>query len=115
MTSTNTKSDNCRIINNNNISSSIIQHVMDPSRYQNCSPCRNEFGLVGGNAVSSNKDLITVENHMLGLTNKRGECSSRDQMNIKPNQDLLHLKSCQHASYRPIPLPEPFQKPSCKC
>jgi hypothetical protein len=110
-----------------------IDYQLDVSRYENCSKCRPELGIVGGTAVSHvSGNLVDLESSLFGV----------DRPATQPNQcpqylyhgpsavvqgrdpyrtttfpavptDMKHLRACQFASYKPVPLPEPVVPFKC--
>ena len=99
-----------------------LAYMLYPGRYENCSKCRHEFGLLGGTAVSHIKgNLVDLENDLRGQTRAATKCPAKK---FKPNNsntieivgnhcneprtvDLtpVHLPSCQMIRYPSTPLP----------
>jgi len=98
-----------------------LSYVLDPIKYENCSKCRNELGLVGGTAVSHVRgNLVDLENDLRNQNRPNTHCPSykylpatthyvQGKEYIKPvchpkvDTDMLHLKPCQMTNYRSVP------------
>ena len=99
-----------------------LSYILDPVKYNNCSPCRPELGITGGNAVSHVKgNLVDLENNLRLGDRPNTHCSGykyapptgpyvQGQEYIKPvshpsvDTTMQHLKSCQFADYPGVPL-----------
>ena len=116
-----------------------LSYLLNPIKYENCSKCRHELGLVSGPAVSQIKgNLVDLENDLRGTTRSASLCPSKhyqpncvDQIgdSCQPKQieiqgnacnapktidtTLLHLPPCQMIRYKPVPLPPPMNVQSC--
>jgi len=134
------KYDMCAHTQHNYQSVSPLAFQLDPSRYENCNKCRNEFGLIGGSAVSNVKgNLVDLESDLKGITRLSSKCPSLDyQMpcpqvgmgNCQPKKimirgtpttkartidtQLVHLPPCQMNRYKPVPLPPVVNYPRCQ-
>lgn len=123
-------------------STSPLGYVLNPLKYENCSKCRMELGLVGGTNVSHIKgNLVDLENDLRGQTRVASKCPT---MKYKPNctmdlnacqtdcnittvtipakgcspertldATMQHLPPCQMIRYKPIPLPNPVVVKGC--
>jgi hypothetical protein len=110
---------------------SILGYLLDTSKYNHCSPCRAELGLVGGNNVSqAHGNLVDIENDLLGINRGLSKCASG---RFLPRADgkvqgkdlykctnfpvvdttLQHLPSCQFFEYSSIPIPPQFRPFTC--
>ena len=59
-------------------STGTLSYVLNPIKYENCSKCRVEFGVVGGTNVSHNKgNLVDVENELFNITRKTSKCPTK--------------------------------------
>lgn len=105
-----------------------LAYNLNPMKYENCSKCRMELGVVGGASVSHIKgNLVDLENELRGQTRPLSQCPSKK---YHPGQKLytkgsscgppreidtsmIHLPSCQMIRYKPIPLPPPLVLESC--
>ena|SRR3989338_2963381 len=59
-------------------STSVLTHLLDPSRYYNCNECRVQFGTVGGNTVSRyNGNMVDLESDLRGQTRILSDCPER--------------------------------------
>lgn len=91
-----------------------LTYVMDPLKYQHCTPCRNEFGLVGGNNVSkASGSLVDLESTLIGIDREASRCATAKYLpgevhgkaTFKPvcykdiNTTPMHLNHCQFASF----------------
>ncbi len=75
---TRTHDDRCTvaIADDDNINS--LKHVMDPSRFYSCTPCRPVKGILGGNQVSTIKgDLVDLESDLQGIFRRRTRCPAK--------------------------------------
>lgn len=131
--------DNCAYQQTLNQSVGTLAYQLDPSRYHNCSACRMELGLVGGNNVSQIKgNLVDLESDLKGITRLGSKCPQLKYLNPCPNGDMntckpqviqirgtpttrarsvdltpQHLPSCQMIRYKPISLPPAIRMPTC--
>ena len=122
--------DTCAYKKNLDQSVGPLSYILNPIKYENCSKCRMELGIVGGTDVSQIKgNLVDLENDLRGATraaslcpsakyqpsctNKIGDDCQPKQITIKGrnnsvrniNTELLHLPPCQMIRYKPVPLP----------
>ncbi len=114
--------------------------VIDPSRFENYSKSRIEFGIVGGNDVSLIKgNMIDLESDLYGITRLQSKCPQLKYLSPCPTGNMnscqpqqiiikgnpsnmgrvidttpMHLRSSQMFRYTPIPLPQGIQMPKCK-
>ena len=113
-------------------STSPLSYILDTVKYENCSKCRNELGLVGGTAVSHVRgNLVDLENDLRNQNRPNTHCASykyappttnviQGKEYIKPvchpqvNIDMRHLAPCQMMSMREVPLTPPLNLYSCK-
>ena len=108
--------DNCAYQKYLYESVSPLSYVTDFSKYENCSKCRVEFGVVGGTNVSHNKlSLVDIENDLFNITRKNSKCPSKkyEPKCSKSNKDdnglpcgpyqlaNKHLKPCTIVKYKP--------------
>ena len=97
-------------------------------------------GVVGGSEVSNIEgNLVDMESDLLGITrdaslapNKKylSKCAIENADNCQPenivirqtpnnqrgrviNTKLVHLPNCQFIDYKPVPLPDPIEVPTC--
>jgi hypothetical protein len=106
---------------------SVLGYVLDPVKYNHCTPCRPELGLVGGNNVSQVQgNLVDLENNLFGIDRGFSRCDVTEFM-PRPDgkvqgKDLYkdtkfplvstnpkHLPSCQFFNLPEVPVP-PIQK-----
>jgi hypothetical protein len=106
----------------------VLGYLLDPVKYNHCTPCRSELGLVGGNNVSQSKgNLVDLENDLFGINRGQSRCATtrfipRNDNKVQGN-DLYketnfpvvdttpqHLKSCQFFDLMSTPA-EPTMKP----
>ena len=133
------KYDNCYYRNDLAQSIGEFSYVMDPSRYVNCSPCRMERGIVGGNDVSLVRgNMVDVESDLKGQTRMQSKCPTLQYLNPCPAGDMntcqprqiiirgnpsnmgrvvdttpMHLRGCQMFRYTPIPVVQAYFPPRC--
>lgn len=108
-----------------------LSYVLDPIKYENCSKCRNELGLVGGTAVSHVRgNLVDLENDLRNQNRPNTHCPSykyspptgqflQGKEYIKPvchpsiDINQQHLLPCQLSSYRQVPATPPLNLYQC--
>jgi len=123
--------DDCAYKSELNESVSYLGYMLDPVRYEHCSTCRPELGIVGGTAVSHIKgNLVDLENNLFGIDRPNTHCPAQKwlprsdgfvqgQPSIKgtchPKIDVskVHLKSCQFADTLNTPQPPPLNLFKC--
>lgn len=127
--------DNCAYAKKIDESTSPLNYVLNPMKYENCKKCRNELGLVGGTAVSHIKgNMVDLENDLRGSTRLNSLCPSKkfpnatykdgDRSNIvisgkscgkltTVNTDMVHLPACQMIQYNRVPMPSAMKLESC--
>ncbi len=114
--------------------------VIDPSRFENYSKSRIEFGIVGGNDVSLIKgNMVDLESDLKGQTRLASKCPQLNYLNPCPTGSMntcqppnivirgnpsnlgrvidttpMHLRGSQMFRYTPISLPQGIQMPRCK-
>jgi hypothetical protein len=110
---------------------SLLGYLLDPVKYNHCSPCRSELGTVGGNNVSQAVgSLVDLENDLLGINRGHSRCAATrflpradDKVQGKdlykdtkfPVVDTSpkHLRSCQFFDTPEVPQPPPLKPFSC--
>lgn len=98
-----------------------ISYILDPIKYENCSKCRMELGIIGGPAVSHvSGNLVDLENDLRGQNRPntrcpgfkfipRGDNKLQGKEYIKPVEHpvidvtMKHLAPCQMFSYPSVP------------
>jgi hypothetical protein len=129
--------DTCAYKKDLDQSTSPLSYNLNPIKFENCSKCRMELGIVGGTAVSHIKgNLVDLENDLRGQTRQASLCPSQhyrpsceSPTDCQPSQlqlngtacapgrtidtNLVHLPPCQMVRYKPVPLPAPMQLDSC--
>lgn len=109
-----------------------LDYMLDPVKYENCSKCRVELGIVGGTAVSHvTGNLVDLENSLLGIDRPGTKCSQykwaplpagapvQGMEYIKPvchppvDTPPLHLRACQFQDFPAVPLPPPTKPFVC--
>lgn len=110
---------------------SVLGYLLDPVKYNHCTPCRAELGLIGGNNVSqATGSLVDVENDLFGINRGISRCAitkhiPRDDNKVQ-GKDLYkdtkfpvvdttpkHLKSCQFFNLPSVPRVPDVQPYSC--
>jgi hypothetical protein len=121
-------------------SSGPLEYILNPFKYENCSKCRNQLGIIGGANVSHIKgNLVDLETDLFGITRKASLCPNKKYLNKCALSDNInncqrnnikiegncstesrvidtkpvHLQNCQMIRYKPVPLPEELNLPSC--
>lgn len=119
-----------------------LGYLLNPVKYENCTKCRHEFGIVGGTAVSHIRgNLVDLENDLRNQTRPNSRCPSKkytpptdNKLYIEGNHcskprevdlNMVHLPPCQMIRYPNIALPPAqtygncpvasikYTKPSC--
>jgi hypothetical protein len=110
-----------------------LSYVLDPIKYEHCSKCRHDLGLVGGTAVSHvTGNLVDLENNLLGIDRPGTKCPEykwlppapdaggvQGKEYIKPvahpfvGTALVHLPECQMIDYAHVPAPPPVRLSQC--
>jgi len=116
-----------------------LSYLLNPIKYENCSKCRMELGIVGGTDVSQIKgNLVDLENDLRGQTREASLCPSKHyqpncpdkigdecqprQINVQGkgcgpprsiDTELIHLPPCQMIRYKPVPLPPAMKINTC--
>ena len=116
--------DNCAYKKNLQESTSPLNYSLYPGKFENCSKCRIELGVVGGNSVSLfSGNLVDLESDLRGQTRPASLCpkekyqpgcpySGREGIpcgSFNTQQKLINQPACQMQSYPKIPFP-PSQK-----
>ena len=109
----------------------VLGYTLDPIKYNHCTPCRSELGLVGGNNVShAVGDLVELENDLFGINRGNSRCASTRFIprgdNFVQGNDLYkqtkfplvdttpqHLQSCQFFPLPSTPAPPAMQPFTC--
>jgi len=106
-----------------------LSYVLDPMKYQHCTPCRVELGLTGGNNVSKvNGNLVDLESNLFGIDREGSKCSSmkflpgeaHGKSLYKPacykdiDTSKKHLQHCQMFGYPSVPTSPPMNISNCK-
>ena len=129
--------DNCEYKTKLFENKSILEYLLNPSKYYNCRQCRMQLGTVAGNDTSQIRgNLVDLETELRGTTRMLSNCPvnkyqppcydiSTCQPNaivIPPhgcnkgrviNTNLVHLPPCQLVDYPSIPMPPPIAPPPC--
>ena len=121
--------DTCAYSQSLKQSTSPLDYVLDPIKYENCQKCRMELGVVGGTAVSHIKgNLVDLENDLRNQNRPQTHCSAykfspyenlQGKEYIKPvchpkiNSEMIHLKPCQIIDYPGIPATPALDKYRC--
>ena len=107
-----------------------LSYLLNPIKYENCSKCRHELGIVGGTSVSQiSGNIVDLESDLRGQTRLNSQCPNKKYQGNKGNKiyingnecgqqrtidlDMLHLPPCQMIRYKPIPLPPSIKLDAC--
>ncbi len=111
---------------------STLAYILDPIKYEHCSKCRHELGLVGGTNVGvPTGNIIDLENDLYGINRPNTHCPSykylprndnivQGKEYIKPiehppvNVTQKQLRSCQMIDYKEVPQPPQLNLFSCR-
>jgi hypothetical protein len=107
-----------------------LNYNLYPGKYENCSKCRMEFGVVGGNGVSLfSGNLVDLESDLRGQTRLSSKCPSNVYTPSSKNPScnngsngipysspdcqvkLKHQPSCQMQYFPRVPMPAKFEAP----
>lgn len=109
-----------------------LAYILDPIKYENCSKCRMELGIVGGTAVSHVQgNLVDLENDLRNQNRPNTHCPAfkyapspdhviQGKEYIKPvthpkiDTTMSHLKPCQMIHYEGVPLTPSLSLSSCQ-
>lgn len=123
--------DNCQYKQELSDNVSVLGYLLDPIKYDHCTQCRHEIGLVGGNNVSrANGNLVDLENDLLGINRETSKCAAykylpRDDNFVQGkafnkqvkyptvSTEPVHLRSCQMFRLPGVPVPPPTQAFTC--
>lgn len=103
-----------------------INYMLYPGKYENCSKCRIEFGVVGGNNVSLfSGNLVDLESDLRGQTRPASLCPSQKYQprcnganntngglpcgGMNNQEKMMHQPACQMHRYPKMPTP-PIQQ-----
>jgi hypothetical protein len=105
--------------------------MLDPVKFEHCSKCRHEIGLVGGTAVGVPKgNMVNLENNLFGIDRPNTRCPSykfnpsegdkvQGKEYIKPvehpevDTSMLQLPTCQMFSLPNTPQPPMMKRSMC--
>lgn len=108
-----------------------LSYLLDPIKFEHCSKCRNELGLVGGTNVGvPTGNMVDLENNLLGIDRPNTRCpvfkylpsadgSVQGKEYIKPvdhphvDTHMRQLKPCQMFDYHTVPQPPLMQASTC--
>ena len=107
-----------------------INYMLYPGKYENCSKCRIELGVVGGNNVSLiSGNLVDLESDLRGQTRQASLCPSNKYQpkcngcknsndgipcsGAKCQEKLIHQPACQMHRYPKMPMPPAQQIYNC--
>lgn len=92
MSFSNLKYDKCQYLADVRQSIGTANWVLDPNRFESTNKCYNQFGLVGGTAVSHAKgNLVDVESDLRGTTRINSKCPTMKYMNPCPNAQSINF------------------------
>jgi hypothetical protein len=115
------KYDSCAYDKELKQSTDPLSYIINPIKYDNCTKCRMELGIVGGTSVSHiTGNLVDLENDLRGQTRPNTHCPTylytppvdgklQGKEYIKPvtypvldTNSMVHLKPCQMINYGAI-------------
>lgn len=109
--------DDCTYKNEMNRNVGILGYILNTDPFVHSKNKRNEFGMLGGNAVSHiNGNLTDLESDLRSQTRYVSKCCNSVAMPVKNNQitndktapidvSKRHLNGFQHVPYNSIPIP----------
>ena len=110
---------------------SYMSYTLDPIKYENCSRCFHNVGLVGGSTVGVPRgNMVDIENDLLGINRPNTRCPGykftpredekvQGKEYIKPvchplvDAKMQQLPSCQFFPTPSVPQPPPMNVSSC--
>lgn len=131
MSFTRTHYDTCAYVERLDENVSVLDYNLDATKYEHCSPCRHQLGIVGGNGVSKiNGDLVDLENNLIGIDRPTTKCAKyryipnpeyvQGKQQYKTScypkiglSDLRHLPACQMFDYHDVPNEPEFVQHKC--
>ena len=107
-----------------------LNYVLYPGKYENCSKCRIELGVTGGNNVSLfSGNLVDLESDLRGQTREASLCPSKKYQprckscpdnhsgipcgSLKCQEKMNNLPGCQMFKYPPTVKTPPTKIDSC--
>jgi hypothetical protein len=117
--------DSCAYEKSLQQSTSPLDYMLYNGKYENSSKCRIEFGIVGGNGVSSfGGNLVDLESELRGQTRLASLCPTKfytpngkkcdNKGNGLPcSSNMVHQPSCQMQYYPKTPLAQPSKVSGC--
>lgn len=77
-------------------STSPLAYNLDPLKYENCSKCRMELGIIGGTNVSHIRgNMVDLENDLRGQTRLASKCPSKKYIPACNDQKQADGDMCQ--------------------
>ena len=131
MSWTRVHTDSCNYKQNLSENVSQLSYLLDPIKFEHCSKCRHELGLVGGTAVGVPKgNMVDLENNLFGIDRPNTRCPGykfvpsavstvQGKEYIKPVQhpivdtNMMQLQPCQMFSYHGTPQPPLMNTSTC--
>ncbi len=107
MSSNRLKYDACAYESSLKQSTGPYDYMLYSGKFENSAKCRIEFGVVGGNGVSSySGNLVDLESELRGQTRQASLCPSTmyNPNTNKMNGRLIHQPSCQIQNYPKVPI-----------
>lgn len=115
MSITNPRYDPCAAQLYNNRNTNVLEHVMDPLMYVNCSKCSPVLGITNAPQpveIKHKSDFIDLESSLLGINQHYSKCPSE----YKPpaqNYEVRYLQPCQFSGHPAVPAPLPVKVSKC--
>ena len=131
MSWTRVHTDSCNYKQSLSENVSQLSYLLDPIKFEHCSKCRHELGIVGGTAVGvPNGNMVDLENNLMGIDRPNTRCPSykyvpsetaivQGKEYIKPvdhpsvDTTMKQLRPCQMFSYHDTPQPPLVSTSSC--
>jgi len=123
--------DGCEYKQNLYENVSHLSYTLDPMKYEHCSKCFHDLGLVGGTAVGvPTGNMVDIENDLLGINRPNTHCPTfkflpnggefiQGKEYIKPvchpriDTQMNQLPSCQMFNLPGVPQPPPMNLSRC--
>ena len=122
------KYDTCSYSQNLTQNVSYLSYTLDTLKYQHCTPCRSELGLVGGNNVSKvSGNLVDLESNLFGIDRELSACDTQKYLPgelqgkklyktscyKKIDDTPKHLRHCNMINYGAVPNAQALQLSKC--
>ena len=116
MSFTRNQYDKCAYKQNISQSTNVGNYQFFEYQGQHPSPCRVDFGILGGNNVSVFDSKIDIESELRGQKNKLSLCDDDKYTPTSIKKDsytAVHLPTCKMIQYKPVVYSKPSKGSMC--